>query len=282
MPLTPRELIMNLGDLPPLPQVAARVLQLSADAETSADELQRLIGTDQALSAQLLKIANSAMFGMVREVTTLTQAVMTLGFSTCKSVVIACSVKNLYSRGPAGLQERILWEHSLVAALTAAAYGKALRFSRTEEVFLAALMHDIGKSVMAIKFPEAYGGILRRVQNLEGEGLALELDAFGFDHAMVGEALLHSWNIAPGIEAAVRWHHNPSQADVEYRPMVALVALGNLMAVDLKVGHGRPQDLATATFEAMDILHLDETALEGQKASVLDALDRDKALITDL
>ena len=68
MPITPQELIANLGDLPPLPQVAAQVLRLAADPDSTTDELQRVIATDQALAAQILKIANSAMFGMVREV----------------------------------------------------------------------------------------------------------------------------------------------------------------------------------------------------------------------
>ena len=79
MPMTPQEVIQNLGDLPPLPQVATRAIQISADSDTSSKQLQNLIRTDQALSAQLLRIANSAMFGRMREVATLTEAILTLG-----------------------------------------------------------------------------------------------------------------------------------------------------------------------------------------------------------
>src|SRR5664279_4892583 len=123
MPITPQELIANLGDLPPLPQVASQVLRVSADPDADAEDLRKVISMDQALTSQILKISNSAMFGMMREVRTLTQAIMTLGFSTIKSVVIASSAKNLYSRGNAGLQERLLWEHALTAALAGRAYG---------------------------------------------------------------------------------------------------------------------------------------------------------------
>lgn len=281
MPISPQELITNLGDLPPLPQVAAQVLRIAADPDASTEELQKVIGTDQALSAQILKIANSAMFGMVREVTTLTQAIMTLGFSTIKSVVIASSAKNLYSRGAAGLQERLMWEHALVSALAGRAYGRALRFPRTEEVFLAALMHDIGKSVMAIKFPERYGVLMRTVYNEQGDGLSLELDTFGFDHAMVGEALLHSWNIAASIEQAARWHHDPIQAPVEHRNLVAIVALGNQLALSQNIGIGRVESLASATQEALEILGIDASTLESHQESALEALERDKSLISD-
>ena len=281
MPITPQELIANLGDLPPLPQVAAQVLRIAADPDASADELQKVIGTDQALTAQILKIANSAMFGMMREVTTLTQAIMTLGFATIKSVVIASSAKNLYSHGSTGLQERLMWEHALVSAIAGRAYARALRFPRTEEVFLAALMHDIGKSVMALKFPDRYGALTRSIYNEQLDGLTMELDTFGFDHAMVGEALLHSWNIATSIEQAARWHHDPLQAIPEHRNLVALVALGNQMAMNQKIGIGTPESLAIATGEALEILKIDEAILESHAEMVMESLDRDKSLITD-
>jgi HD-like signal output (HDOD) protein len=282
MAMTPQELIQNLGDLPPLPQVATRVIRITAESDTSSDELQNVIRMDQALSAQVLKIANSAMFGRVREVTTLTQAILTLGFSTSRSVVLASSVKNLFTRGPVGMQERLLWEHALVTALTGSAIGKAVGYPVIEEVFLAGLMHDIGKSVMFLKFPEGYGALLRRVSSQEEEeGISLELETFGFDHTMVGEALLRSWNIASGIDAVVRWHHEPAQAPNQHARLVALVALGNQVAIDLQVGVGMPDSLARATREALAILQLDDATYQTHRTTALEALERDKALISD-
>jgi len=282
MPITPQELIANLGDLPPLPQVAAQVLRLAADPDASMEDLRKVISTDQALTAQILKISNSAMFGMVREVTTLTQAIMTLGFSTIKSVVIASSAKNLYSRGAAGLQERLLWEHALTAAMAGRAFGRSLRFPRAEEVFISGLMHDIGKSVMAIKFPERYVALIKTVYNEQCDGLQLELDTFGFDHAMVGEALLHSWNLASPLEDAVRWHHDPIHAPKDNQALAALVALGNQMALDQGAGIGRAESLSTATAQAMEILGVTPESLEPHRAAVLEILEMDKAIIKGL
>jgi hypothetical protein len=154
-------------------------------------------------------------------------------------------------------------------------------FSATEEVFLAGLMHDIGKNVLTLKFPEGYGALLRRVSEQEEDVLALELDTFGFDHAMVGEALLRSWNLSESLEAVVRWHHDPPQAAPEYRRLVALVALGNQVAIDLQIGFGMPDALAGATWEAMDILGLDEATYQDHRAAALEALERDKSLIAE-
>ncbi len=281
MPITPQELIANLGDLPPLPQVATQLLRLTADPDASAEDLRRVISTDQALTGQILKIANSAMFGMVREVTTLTQAIMTLGFSTIKSVVIASSAKNLYHRGTVGLQERLIWEHALVAAIASRAFAKTLRFPRVEEAFIGGLLHDIGKSVMGVKFPERYSALLRTVYNERGDGLALELDTFGFDHAMVGEALVQKWNLAPSLQQAARWHHDPIHAQEDHLPLAAIVALANRLALEQKAGIGDPIHLESAALQAMDILKLGPEALESHQEAVRAAIEQDKTMIAE-
>jgi len=281
MPITPQELIANLGDLPPLPQVAAQVLRLAADPDSTTDELQRVIATDQALAAQILKIANSAMFGMVREVRTLTQAIMTLGFSTIKSIVIASSARNLYKRGGAGLQERLLWEHALITAIASRAYAKAFRSPRVEEAFLGGLMHDIGKAVMGLKFPERYAAMVRGIYNDDLDGIESELELFGFDHAMVGEAILHAWNLARSLENSVRWHHDPQHGPAEDQALTAFVALGNQLALDRGVGIGKPESLAAATRQAMEILNLTPEGLEGHRLAVIEALEADKNLIRE-
>ena len=163
MPITPQELITNLGDLPPLPQVAAQVLRLSADPEATAGDFQRVIALDPALAGQVLRISNSTAFGMMREVTTLTQAITTLGVSALKSVVLASSARNLYRRGTVGSEERLLWEHALVTAMASRAFAERLGLPQTEEAFVGGLLHDIGKSVLGVKFPERYGPLLRTV-----------------------------------------------------------------------------------------------------------------------
>ncbi len=281
MPITPQELIANLGDLPPLPQVASQVLRVSADPDANAEDLRKVISMDQALTSQILKISNSAMFGMVREVTTLTQAIMTLGFSTIKSVVIASSAKNLYHRGTVGLQERLIWEHALVSAMASRAFAKSLRFPRIEEAFIGGLMHDIGKSVLGVKFPERYGALLRTVYNEQGICLDLELDTFGFDHAMVGEALVSQWNLATSLQAAVRFHHDPIHAPELHRELSAIVALANHLALEEKVGIGDPRHLEGATMQAMEILQLGPEALTGIKEGVRTVIEQDKTMIAE-
>jgi HD-like signal output (HDOD) protein len=261
--------------------VASQVLRVSADPDANAEDLRKVISMDQALTSQILKISNSAMFGMMREVTTLTQAIMTLGFSTIKSVVIASSAKNLYHRGTVGLQERLIWEHALVSAIASRAFAKSLRFPRIEEAFIGGLLHDIGKSVIGVKFPERYSSLLRTVYNENGICLDLELDIFGFDHAMVGEALVSQWNLAASLQAAVRWHHDPIHAAQTHQELTAIVALANHLALEEKVGIGDPKHLEGASLQAMEILKLGPEALSGIKDGVRTAIEQDKTMIAE-
>jgi HD-like signal output (HDOD) protein len=281
MSITAQELILNLGDLPPLPQVASQVLRVSADPEANVEDLRKIISMDQALVSQVLKISNSDMFGRVRKVTTLTQAIKTLGFSTFKSVVIASSAKNLHHCGTMGLQERLIGEHALVSAMASRAFAKSLRFPRIEEAFIGGLLHDIGKSVLVVKFPERYGALLRIIDHENGVGLDLELETFGFDHAMVGEALLNRWNLALSLQAAVRWHHGPVHAHEPHRKLAAIVALANHLALEEKAGIGNPSQVEEASLQAREILKVSPEALVDIKESVRAAIAQDRALIAE-
>ncbi|WP_257311931.1 HDOD domain-containing protein [Geothrix fuzhouensis] len=281
MPITPHELIANLGDLPPVPRVAAEVLRLSADPQATAGDFHRIIALDPALAGQVLRVSNSTAFGLMREVTTLTQAITTLGVSALKSVVLASSARTLYLRGTVGPEERLLWEHALVTAVASRAFAERLGLPHTEEAFVGGLLHDLGKSVLGVKFPERYGPLLRAVDEQNGACLEREQEAFGFDHAMVGEALAGQWSLAPGLQAAVRWHHEPLRAGLAHRKLTAVVALANQLALEVRAGLGDPLRLEAASRQAVDILHLAPGVLARLKTDVRAAVERDQAMIAE-
>jgi len=280
MPISPHELVADLGSLPQMPHIASQVLRLTVDPDCSVSELQRLIASDQALAAQILKIANSAMFGMVREVRTLSQAITTLGLNTVKSVVIASSAKNLYKRNSAVFHQMAIWEHSVVTALAGSVLAKVFHFPLQDEVFLSGLIHDVGKSVIALKYPNRYREIINSIYTGEIEnGLQAEQDAFGFDHAMVGEALLDSWNIPGMLSHCVRWHHNPDSADAENAILTAYIALGNLFAYKVGENVGKPNDFDTIKEDAFRIIGISEETFNSQKEMIFECLEQDKAFI---
>jgi HD-like signal output (HDOD) protein len=278
--VTAKKLVADLGSLPPIPHIAAQVLKLTSDPDCSVSELQRVIGSDQALTAQILKIANSATFGMMREVRTLPQAIMTLGLNAVKSVVVASSAKDLYMHGKPTHFQVAIWEHSLVAALAGRAFGKIFRFPGYDEVFLGGLLHDIGKSVLYFKFPDRFETILQSVHSGKIlDSLAEEQECFGFDHTMVGEVLLDAWNLPPTFSQCVRWHHSPKSSDEESLAMTAFVALGNVFAIEAGKGIGGPEGLESAKRDALELAGLTEDSLAARREEVLEFLEQDKVLI---
>ena len=148
---------------------------------------------------------------------------------------------------PWALKQRLLWEHALVTAVASRAFAERLGFPQTEEAFVGGLLHDLGKSVLGVKFPERYGPLLRMVYEQDDACLEREREAFGFDHAMVGEALASQWNLAPGLQAAVRWHHEPIRAGLGHRKLTAVVALANQLALEVRAGLGDPSRLEAAS-----------------------------------
>lgn len=274
MPITPHELVENLSDLPPLPQVTDRVLRLSAIPESTAEDFLRVIALDQALAGLTLRMANSAAFGLMRQVATLPQAIAILGLPTLKSAIIASSARNLQRRGAVNPQARLLWEHALAVAMASRAFAERLD-SPAAEAFTAGLLHDLGKAVLGIKIPEHYTPLLRAVHEQEGACSDQELEAFGFDHTMVGEALAQRWHLPPGLGAAVRWHHEPRSAPADHRRLTAVVALANHLALELGAGLGAPAALEEASRQAMELLDLDPGALASLKAEVRQTVERE-------
>jgi putative nucleotidyltransferase with HDIG domain len=281
MPITSDQLIANIGELPALPQVATQVMRLVADPDAKTDEVQRTILKDQALTAQILKISNSAIFGMMREVKTLTQAIMTLGLSTIKCVAIASSTKSIYARGfsdPAHRQ--IMWEHSMTTAVASGAYARLTRFPLREEAFLAGLLHDVGKSILSIKYPKEYATLLRKAKDDDIDCFILEREAFGFDHAEVGSALMSHWNLPESFADIIRYHHDPAALPhPDHQRLLAYVALGNAFAHDRSVAIGGRESVLAAELQAQTILKLGAADLDDLREEVGEIVTADSTLM---
>ncbi|MFN2370531.1 MAG: HDOD domain-containing protein [Candidatus Krumholzibacteriia bacterium] len=232
-----QRIIMTTRDLPAMPQVAAKVLELSADPNTSARQLQQVIADDQAMTARILKIANSAMYSCSRKVKTLTEAIVMLGFNSIRSLVVTSAARNLYNTksSQTGLKERLLWEHSIGAAFACRLLVEPRLPGLTEEAFLAGLLHDIGKLVLNQRVPLEFDQIVQVVYNENREFSSTEREILGFDHAHVGAMLVNKWKFSPALEHVIRNHHNP-EALCAQDPLLLYLDLGNRLCHRLGIG----------------------------------------------
>ena len=205
------QLLNQVGELPPMPQVAQKALALIRDPDSSMSDLAGTLAMDQAMASLVLRWVNSAYYGLKYPVSTVQQAVAYLGQRTLHSLILAASVAALLDRPVVGyaLDRGDLWRHSIGVA--AGARLVAIRFGNrvAEEAYHAGLLCDIGKLAFEI--------LLRKVDTSapDWQGMSfidMEQSHFGVDHALLGAEMGRRWNLPPALVEAIAYHHRPSEA----------------------------------------------------------------------
>jgi putative nucleotidyltransferase with HDIG domain len=253
-------LIGKVKDLPPLPAVVMKALEMTLDPDASARNLQLLISQDQALSAKILRIVNSAMYPLRREVSTVSHAVAVLGIETVKSVLMAASVDHVFQTAK-DLGTKLMSDHSWGAALAARAIARRVRYENPEEALIGGLMHDIGKPVLLQNLRARYIEIISEVYKGESSFHQMELLAFGFSHAHVGALLAKRWNFPPQLVEAVGYHHDPASAP-GHGQLACIVGLANALMISMGIGFEKNRTLDLEKEPSAERLNLNGSALE--------------------
>lgn len=259
-------LLKRIRDIPSLPEVVTRILAVIGRPETPASEIARLIAYDPGLTSKVLRMVNSAAYGFQRQISSIQHSVMILGFGTVRGLVLSASIFKLFKghARPGGLNHRKFWEHSLTTAVAARMLAQRLRLPDADDIFSAAMLHDIGKVVLDTYFPN-YGQVLAeaRQQHLPFHGAAfhhLEENLLGITHTGIGGLLAGKWKLPIEMAEVIQYHHQPERAE-SCPKAVYLVALANEMAVLQLASSGvyREGSITPATAE---FFNLDEAALE--------------------
>src|SRR5437867_4683101 len=232
-------------NLPTIPAVLARILQLVDADKANGKELIAVIEHDQALTAKILRLANSAFFGQTRRVATIPRAVVLLGFTTVRNLALGVKVWETLGGGLARPRLEELWVHAVTVAVAGKWMTARLRGGDPDEAFTAGLLHDVGRLVMAMRLGDVYWKTLAAGADQPVE--ALESGTFGIDHAEVGSWMLEAWSLPPGIVEGVRQHHTAGLG----AGVPGVVATANRLVgwTDLSSRTCRPE--AAGTFEQL-------------------------------
>lgn len=247
-----RREILHKGDLiPPLPDLVARLLGMLNRQDTEPAHLERLLQNDQVLVARMLAMVNSPFYGLHRPIRVIKDAVMVLGFRGVRSLVLAASTAKFLQRdfGCYGHPAKGLWWHAVAVATASRALATACRLGpdEAEQLFVAGLLHDIGK-LLLVPYLNATGA--RPAAN--EDVCAFERSRVGMDHTEAGALVAAKWNLAIDIQEVVKAHHHGDNAEVA--PQIAVVRLADAIAHEHGVGYEpgrapaaevRPADLQT-------------------------------------
>lgn len=215
-PLDIRSQIKDIDKLAPMPQAFNIVLEVMRDPKSSASDLSEVIKKDQALTAKILKIVNSAYYGFYRKIGNVQHAIVILGFTEIKNISLAACIIQAYDNSDNpffNLEE--FWRHSLGTAYIARSLSTLKPEFNSEDAFAIGLMHDLGKVVLDQHFSEQFRTSIDLANQRSQKLHEVSTEIMNIDHAEVGAIIAENWKLPVSLVKAIQYHHYPSKADEE-------------------------------------------------------------------
>lgn len=248
-----RARVEGITTIPTIPAIVSRIIAMMATGSVSASEIAEELSKDQVLTARVLKLVNSGVYGFRQPITTMTHAMVLLGLDVAETLVLTASVLDLVDAMNQNIEG--LWEHSLGTARAANAIAERLNVSNPEEVALAGLLHDIGKVVIAQTFPAEHARIREAVSRRNCLQIEAEQDVLGVTHAEVGMWLLKKWSLPPKMTYPIAYHSNfhPRR---DYADRTAIVHLADILCRAMGIGYPGDARIPRLDPEAWALLQL--------------------------
>ena len=233
-------IVKSIKKLPPFPDVATRALRILDDPSASVDQLITIIQYDQAITANVLKLCNSAYYGLSRKVRSLRDGLVLLGNSELKNIVLASTAAKFFQQENKGydLARGELWRHAMATAVISRIISGRVRKSEDPSLFTAALLHDIGKVVLNSFVDRYFEQLIALVNEGEHSFLEAESEMLGVNHAEVGAKVAESWNFPEDIVQAIWLHHRPEDATAD-DVITPIIYFANIITLTVGIGVGR-------------------------------------------
>ena len=232
-----RRVTEKIIGLPTLPAIVTQLISLLGNPTTSARQVAQLISTDQALTAKILKVANSAFYGFPREIATVQLAIVVLGFEQVKNLGLSVAVLKRFSSGNEHrlFDRQRFWDHAIACGVVGRMVARRYHPRLEGEAFVAGVLHDIGKLILIEYFADEFGEALELA---EEEHLLLaeaEEKVLGVPHSDIGCWLAEKWNLPPSLVTSIAFHHRPGEAP-EDEELVHYVHFANALVRHKKIG----------------------------------------------
>jgi putative nucleotidyltransferase with HDIG domain len=268
-------LLSTAEALPSCPPVLNKVAEICRDPASNARDLGNVIATDEALTSRLIKMVNSAYYGLRGTVSTVTQAVVVLGYQEIKNMVYAVRAEDVFRGGTVtgGIDLLALWDHSLQVAVLAREMSYSKRYPIPEEVFVAGIIHDIGQVVLNQLLGADYRKFRDRAHADRRDLVSAENQQFGISHTEIGRRLAEKWNFPESLQAAVACHHH-LPADQEISGVAPFVLAANQVTVARGRGEDASEALAGIGPGLLDYLKLNIVRLDEELGRAAEEYNR--------
>lgn len=252
----------DIGNFPGMPGAASKLLALLNNTETPLAEIETILRYEPGLTANVLRLVNSAYFGFSKKIGSVRQAILLMGWKRLTQLVIASCVSAIMDKPVSGydLAPGDLWHHSIAVAVASEGLAKLLHVSGVEEIFTAGLLHDVGKMLLG-RFVEEHRVVMEVESYRERSFEQVEREVFGMDHAEVGALILSKWGLPEDLVLAVQYHHEPDKAP---KPLAAvdIVHVADIVSLMIGIGVGREGLQYEVSTEVTSRLNLEARHIE--------------------
>ena len=227
--------LRRVKDIPSLPEVVTKIMELVSNPTSSAAELSKVIAHDPGLTTRVLRLVNSAYYGFPKQISSVQQAIMILGFTTMRGLVLSTSIFKIFtpkdSKTGKTIEYKTFWKHSISTALCARVIAEKLNISEVGDAFSCGILHDIGKVVLDQYDHADYVEVFKllKPKYTSDELLESEERVIGINHANIGYRVADKWNLPLNLSETIRCHHRPL-ASMTHAKMVSIIYIANKFA----------------------------------------------------
>ncbi len=231
--MKPDEILKELDsikDIPTLPTIVFELNELLQDPNTPITDISDIIEKDQAMSLRVLKLVNSAFYGIHKEVNDIGNAIVLLGFNTVRNAIVSLGVINSFSgvKSLEGFDISDFWKHSLAVAVVSKSLAEKTKIASPDSCFVGGLLHDIGKVILAQYFQDLFEKVWNAAKRENISFYEAEKKEIAIDHAIIGAHLATNWELPESFIDVIRWHHDVRN-DSESKKMILIIYLSDII-----------------------------------------------------
>ena len=259
----------RVTEISSLPEITTRIVEVVEDPKSTAQDMHDIVKHDPALAAKILKVVNSAFYGLPSQIASLDRAIVMLGLSAVKNIALAASLSRLFRPGEitGRFAARDLWTHCVAVGVCARMIAQP-GLGQVEEAFVAGLVHDMGLLIEFQLFAEKLKSVVERCEAEPQDYCAVEREIIGADHQMFGAAIAAKWKFPPGLRCAISHHHRPENLKPELKSVVTAVQVADTICCQNEIGFFVTAQAQDVTDEMLDTVRITET----QVAELLETL----------
>jgi len=260
------DVVKKVSTIATLPEVTAKIISTVEDPKSSATKLHQIVSHDPALVTRILKVVNSAFYGLPGQIASVERAIVLLGLNAIKNIAVAASIGQLFRAGKLcdGFSAKDLWTHCIAVGVTARDLAKQMKLPIADEAFLAGMIHDVGILLQLQTSPEQLKEVCEKAKTSETDFCELERQVIGIDHQQLGAALAEQWKFPHSCQLVAGHHHNPMGLSDQHRILVALVYVADVICCQSRHGFNltafrQTLDPAALTAAGIDMAAVDRT-----------------------